>query len=100
MKKEKIIGITLILLGLIMLLNVLGITNISIFFAGWWTLFIIIPSLFGIINERKKSYYVFSFILGIILLAASQDIISWLNVWIYIIIDLLLVKGTSLVLNK
>ncbi len=100
MKKEKIIGILLILLGLIMLLNVVGITNITIFFSGWWTFFIIIPSLFGMINERKKSYYVFSFLLGIILLAASQDIISWLNVWIYIIIDILFIKGGSLLINK
>ncbi len=100
MKKEKIIGILLILLGLIMLLNVVGITNITMFFSGWWTFFIIIPSLFGMINERKKSYYVFSFLLGIILLAASQDIISWLNVWIYIIIDILFIKGGSLLINK
>ncbi len=100
MKKEKISGILLILLGLIMLLNVVGITNITIFFAGWWTFFIIIPSLFGMINERKKSYYVFSFLLGIILLAASQNIISWLNVWIYIIIDFLIVKGMSLLTKK
>lgn len=36
-------GIVLIILGPIVGGNTLGITNINIFFDGWWTLFIIVP---------------------------------------------------------
>ena len=37
-------GIVLIVIGVIFALNALDITSIDIFFDGWWTLFIIIPS--------------------------------------------------------
>ena len=41
---KYIIGFLLIFIGLILGLNAFGITNINLFFSGWWTLFIIIPS--------------------------------------------------------
>ena len=43
MKKiESILwGLVLIVVGVIIGLNTMGITNINIFFDGWWTLFII-----------------------------------------------------------
>ena len=36
-------GVILIIASIVLLLNSLGLTDISIFFSGWWTLFIIIP---------------------------------------------------------
>jgi len=45
MKKRRIgrivWGIALVIVGVIFALNVLGITEIKIFFDGWWALFII-----------------------------------------------------------
>lgn len=41
-------GTTLIAVGGIIALNAFGITDIELFFAGWWTLFIIVPCLVGI----------------------------------------------------
>ena len=46
-------GIVLIIIGVIIGLNSLEITNIDIFFSGWWTLFIIIPCFIGIFNEKE-----------------------------------------------
>ena len=45
MKKFRNIlwGLVLIILGLIFGGNALGITDINLFFDGWWTLFIIVP---------------------------------------------------------
>ena len=44
-KIESILwGLVLIVVGVIIGLNTMGITNINIFFDGWWTLFIIVPS--------------------------------------------------------
>ena len=39
-------GFVLIVLGIIFGLNSLEITNINVFFDGWWTLFIIVQLLF------------------------------------------------------
>lgn len=47
-------GIVLIVVGLIIGGNELGITNINIFFDGWWTLFIIVPCFIGLFKEEKK----------------------------------------------
>ena len=49
MKKiEEILwGVFFIAIGIIIGLNALGITDINIFFDGWWTLFIIVPCFIG-----------------------------------------------------
>ena len=78
MKKvgNLILGIVFILLGLIFGLNAIGITDINIFFKGWWTLIIIIPSLIGIIKDSRKIWnYVWLFI-GIIFLLSAQGILD------------------------
>ena len=56
MKKFKSIiwGIVLVAVGVIVALNALEITDIDIFFEGWWTLFIIIPCFIGIFTSREK----------------------------------------------
>ena len=48
-------GIVLIIIGLIIGGNVLGITSINIFFDGWWTLFIIIPCFIGLFKDDEKT---------------------------------------------
>ena len=53
-------GTALIAVGGIIGLNAFGITDIELFFDGWWTLFIIVPCLVGIywkswaFNMKKK----------------------------------------------
>ena len=48
-------GILFIFIGSIWALNATGIADIDIFFDGWWTLFIIVPSIIGIIDNPKDS---------------------------------------------
>lgn len=70
-------GILFIFIGSIWALNATGIADIDIFFDGWWTLFIIVPSIIGIIeNPKDSSGYIFLFI-GTCLLLAVRDIISF-----------------------
>lgn len=73
-------GVLFIVLGLIFGLNALGITDINIFFRGWWTLFIIIPSLIGVIKECKKTSNYVWLIIGIVLLLIAQGILDIRNV--------------------
>ena len=47
-------GIVLVIIGVILTLNALDITNINIFFNGWWTLLIIIPSAIELIARENK----------------------------------------------
>ena len=79
MKKFRSIlwGVALILIGLIFGGNALGITNINLFFDGWWTLFIIVPCFIGLFKENEKTGNIIGLIIGIALLLACQDIIDF-----------------------
>ena len=79
MKKATgiVIGIVLILFGVVYLLSSLGIADINISFDGWWTLFIIIPCINGLISSREKIWYAIGLIIGIMLLLASQGFVSY-----------------------
>lgn len=70
-------GIVFIGIGIIWGLNSLGITDINIFFDGWWTLFIIIPCLVGAIKDENKTGDVIGLLIGIALLLCAQDILSF-----------------------
>lgn len=70
-------GLVFIAVGLIIGLNAMGITNINIFFKGWWTLFIIVPSFIGIFKEENKTWSVIWLVIGIVLLLCTRDILSF-----------------------
>ncbi|MBQ7387218.1 MAG: hypothetical protein IJW03_03530 [Clostridia bacterium] len=52
--KRIIFGIMLVAAGTIFALNTLEITDIDIFFKGWWTLFIIVPCAVRVFTDRDK----------------------------------------------
>ncbi|MGN1379432.1 MAG: LiaF transmembrane domain-containing protein [Bacilli bacterium] len=74
---KYVLGFILIFIGIILGLNAFGITSINIFFEGWWTLFIIIPSLIGLIEDKDKTPSLIFLILGIWLFLASRDLIEF-----------------------
>ena len=74
-------GIVLVLVGLIIGCNALGLTNINIFFDGWWTLFIIIPCFIGLIKDNEKTGSLIGILIGVLLLLACQDIINFDILW-------------------
>ena len=74
-------GIILIIVGVIVALNVLEITDIDIFFDGWWTLFLIIPGLIGIFRSGDRLGSLFLLIFGAALLLAAQNIIEYDMIW-------------------
>ncbi len=75
--KKAIWGIVLVAVAALMALKSFGIIDFEIFFDGWWTLFIIIPSLVGVIQERDKSGSIIGLLIGILLLLSAQDIIDF-----------------------
>jgi len=70
-------GLVLITLGFIFGLNALEITDINIFFDGWWTLFIIVPCFISLFKDEEKTGNIIGRVIGICLLLACQDIISF-----------------------
>lgn len=79
--KEKIgnlvWGIALVLLGVIWGLNSLNVIDVNIFFKGWWTLFIIVPSLIDMIQKGLKVSNITTLIIGAMLFFAAIDILTW-----------------------
>lgn len=69
-------GMLLIVFGIIIGINSLGIADIEIFFDGWWTLFIIIPSLISFFNDDDKRGSLVGLVIGIVLLLVARDVIS------------------------
>ena len=68
-KLSKILwGIALIVIGGIFALNAFGVTDIQLFFDGWWTLFIIVPCCIGIFSEREKTGNIIGLLIGVFLL--------------------------------
>ena len=90
-------GSILVILGVIIGLNALDITNIDIFFKGWWTLIIIIPSFIGLITESEKTWSLIGLLVGIILLLGVNDIISFELISKLILPLILIIVGISLI---
>lgn len=100
MKRTSILwGIVLIVLGLIFGLNALGITDINIFFRGWWTLIIIIPSLIGVIKDSRKLGNYIWLLIGVALLLIAQGILDIRNVRKLIFPTILVIMGITLILK-
>lgn len=95
-----IIGILFIIVGVIIGLNSFGITNINIFFDGWWTLFIIIPAISGLITDEEKMGSIIWLIIGIVLLLGSQDLISYDIIWKLALPVILVFIGLSILFGN
>ena len=94
--KNKIWGLVLIAIGLIFGLNALEITNIDIFFDGWWTLFIIVPCFIGLITEREKTGNLIGLLVGISLLLGCLDILEFETIGKLIFPVILVIIGLSI----
>ena len=70
-------GLVFLAAAVIIALNSFDIIDFDLFFDGWWTLFIIIPSFVGLIEKRDKSGSIFGLLLGIFLLLCAQDVFSF-----------------------
>lgn len=90
-------GIVLIIIGTILTLNALEITNINIFFEGWWTLLIIIPSFIELIARENKFWSAIWLIIGILLLLACRDILDFDLIWKLTIPVILILLGINLI---
>ena len=92
-------GIVLIAAGVVFALNALNITNIDIFFDGWWTLFIIVPCAVGLVTEREKTGNIIGIAIGVFLLLCCQDILSFSMLWKLIVPAIIVIIGLKMVFS-
>ena len=98
---EKILlVILLICIGIILGLNAFEITNIDIFFDGWWTLFIIVPCFFGLFKDKDKSGNLIGLFIGIGLFLGCQDIVDFAMIWKLVVPFILVVIGLSIIFKN
>ena len=77
MKKANglFIGLLFIVVGFLYACSALDFIDFSIFFPGWWTLFIIVPCLYALTRRNEdKTGPVIGLIIGICFLINAQDI--------------------------
>ena len=90
-------GIVLIVAGALFALNALNITNVDIFFDGWWTLFIIVPCGIGFFTEREKMGNIIGLAVGVFLLLCCQDVLSFSMLWKLLVPAIIVLVGLKMV---
>ena len=90
-------GLVLVVIGIIFGLNALEITDINIFFDGWWTLFIIVPCFISLFKDNDRTGDIIGLIIGICLLLGCQDLLAFELVWKLMIPVILVVIGLSII---
>ncbi len=93
-------GIAIIALGVIFGGNALGLFSIDIFFDGWWTLFIIVPSVISLFTEKEKVSSLILLAVGVILLLAAQNVFSWDVAWKVILAVVLIAIGIGIIVKS
>ena len=80
MNRNKVIwGSALVLFGIAWIVCI--ILHVNILFEGWWTMFIIIPSICGLLGNRDKTGPAIGLGVGVLLLLAERDVIEWDMFW-------------------
>lgn len=91
-------GIVLIFIGVIWGLNRTGVADINIFFAGWWTLFIIVPSIISLFESgSNKTSSIIFLVIGILFLLASQGLFEFEILWEILLPAIVILIGLSLI---
>ena len=91
-----VLGALVVTAGVIYGLSSLGV-GISVSFDGWWTLFIIIPSICGLIKSRDKFGNAMGLAVGVLLLLAARDIITYQLVWKLILTVVIILIGVKMI---
>ena len=99
--KSIIWGIVLVTVGVLLGGNAAGLFDVNVFFDGWWTLFIIVPCLIGLITEKgERVGNLIGLIVGVMLLLACQDVIDFDLLWKLLVPGIIVVVGLTLIFKS
>ncbi len=94
-----VLGIDILLFGILIGLKILDIIDFSSLFSGWWTIFIIVPSISYLVTSKDKAISLIFLMIGILLLLASLSLIDFSIVWKLIIPVILVGIGLSFIIS-
>lgn len=92
-----VFGALLVASGVIYILGAFGIADINISLDGWWTLFIIIPCLNGVLTDKDKTGSLVGLAVGVMLLLAAQDVFEYDMIWKLIVPVVIIVLGIKMI---
>lgn len=92
-------GLIIIALGVLIGARAFG-ADFDIFFDGWWTLFIIIPSAVGLCEKGNRTGSAIGLSVGVMLLLAAQDFISWNMFGKLIVAVIFVIIGFKLIFDE
>lgn len=92
-------GLALLAVSAVLILNAFEITSIEIFFDGWWTLFIIVPSFAGLFSDHDKTTNIIALLIGVFLLLACQNIIDFDIMWKLIVPVIIAIIGIKMIIG-
>lgn len=98
--KDIVVGIILVIVGIIFLGNEFDIWDLEIFFDGWWTIIIIIPSALGLFQHGSKLSSALGLLIGMLLLLAARDEIAWSSVGKIFLPSFLIIIGLSIIFKR
>ena len=97
-KNSILWGIVLVALGAVFVMKALGV-GVDIAFEGWWTLFIIVPCGIGLFTEREKLGNIIGVCVGVMLLLAVREVISFSMFWDLLIPVIIILIGLKMILG-
>ena len=96
-KRNLFWGILLIVVGILFLGRNMDWWVFSIFFDGWWTLFLIVPSVISLVRREGIGTSFLILTLGVLMLLACQDVIEWSTIWKIFVPLIIIVIGLSII---
>ena len=98
--RKNMWGICLILVGVGLLVNFLGIFDIFALLAGWWTLFIIIPALIDLFTKENKTGSLMVLSVGIALFLQQQNLMNTGMIWKILMAMFIIILGINITFFK
>ena len=95
---KKVIGIVLLAFGVLWLLASLGAFTFKLVFRGWWTLIIIIPSIWAIVSNKNRQGGFIALGIGLILFLLAQ-FLSWADFFRFTLAILMVLTGISILMS-
>lgn len=101
MKKVSgiVLGGILILCGIVYLLGSFGIADVTVSLDGWWTLFIIVPCLSGLISGEDKIGSLLGLAVGVMLFLAARGVFAYDVIWKAAVPLILILIGVKVILK-
>lgn len=93
-------GVVLVAVGVLLGLNAFNLLNFNLFFDGWWTLFILVPSVIGLLTDKDKWGPLIGLLFGVFFLLCEWDILAFDLLWKLALPVAIVLIGLRLLIGK